>query len=176
VTSGTRGTQTTAPPWRGAHGVGISQTVLVACSAFDPRLPGDAVASAIARGLRDGGLPEPDICPLPSPDATTGPGTADGMGEDDVRDLLDAVGFDARMRAARAVVVGMPRLEESALAGSFTFEIATRARQSGVPTYAVTAESVLSPFDARILDLQFVLRAGSRGALAAAGRRLARLV
>jgi len=80
------------------------------------------------------------------------------------------------MRSARAVVVGAPRLHERTLAGSVTFEIATRARQSGVPAYAVTAENALEPFDARILDLQLVLRAGSSSALAAAGRRLASIV
>ena len=66
----------------------------------------------------------------------------------------------ARMRLARAVVVGAQRLEERTLAGSVTFEIATRARQGGVPAYAVTSENALEPFDARILDLQLVLEAG----------------
>ncbi len=164
--------------------MGISQTVLVACAAFGPRLPAGAVASAIAKGLRDGGLPEPDVCPLPDSDrsavaasaalASAGPSTCPD--ERDVRELLDALGFDARMRAARAVVVGVRRLQERALAGSVTFEIATRARQGGIPAYAVTGENALEPFDARILDLQLVLRAASRGALAAAGHRLAAVV
>jgi glycerate kinase len=146
--------------------VGISQTVLVACAPFGPRLSADAVASAIARGMRDGGLSEPDVCPLPALD----------QGDDDVKALLDALRFDARMRAARAVVVGAPRLHERTLAGSVTFEIATRARQSGVPAYAVTGENALEPFDARILDLQLVLQASSSSALAAAGRRLASIM
>jgi glycerate kinase len=152
--------------------VGISQTVLVACAPFGPRLPADAVASAIARGLQDGGLPEPDVCPLSGPGAAAGTRT----GEGDVRELLDALDFDARMRAARAVVIGARRLEERALAGSVTFEIATRARQGGIPAYAVAGEDALEPFDARILDLQLVLQADSRRALAAAGRRLASIV
>jgi glycerate kinase len=172
------------PSWRGAHGVGISQTVLVACAAFGPRLPADIVASAIAGGLQHGGLPEPDICCLPGAGATAGPDGAvrsvtarrAGGGEEDVRELLDALGLDARMRAARAVVIGARGLQERTLAGSVTFEIATRARQGGIPAYAVTAEDSLEPFDARILDLQLVLQALDRRALAAAGLRLASIV
>jgi glycerate kinase len=143
------------------------QRMLIVSGPFGPGLPAPAVAAAIARGLRAGGAPEPDICPLP----------VTGEGEDNaVRALLDALGFDARMRLARAVVVGAERLEERTLAGSVTFEIATRARQGGVPAYAVTGENALEPFDARILDLQLVLQAGDRRALAAAGRTLAGLV
>jgi hypothetical protein len=140
----------------------IPQRVLVAGGAFGPDLPAPAVLAAIARGLRAGGAEEPDLCPLPL--------------SGDARALLDALDFDARMRSARAVVVCAQRLEERALAGSVTFEIATRARQGGVPAYAITSENRLDPFDARILDLQLVLEAGSARALAAAGRKLATLV
>jgi glycerate kinase len=90
--------------------------------------------------------------------------------------LLDAVDFDARMRLARAVIVGQWRLHERTLAASAAFEIATRARQAGVPAYAVTGENRLDCFDARILDLQLILEAHSTRALAAAGRRLAALI
>jgi hypothetical protein len=77
------------------------------------------------------------------------------------------------MRAARAVVVAVERLGEATLAASPTFEIATRARQAGVPAYAITAANGLDAFDARILDLQLILEASGRRALAAAARRLA---
>jgi glycerate kinase len=80
------------------------------------------------------------------------------------------------MRRSRAVVVAADRLEEQMLAGSVTFEIATRARQAGVPAYAVTAENRLDRFDARILDLQVILQARDARALAAAGRKLAQVV
>jgi glycerate kinase len=123
------------------------------------------VAGAIARGLEDGGLPEPDVCPLPVTE-----------GGEDVRRVLEELGFDARMRRARAVVVGAGRLEEGTLAGSVTFEIATRARQGGVPAYAVTGEDQLDPFDVRILDLQLILQARTRSALVTAGRKLAAVV
>ena len=172
-----------SPPWRDAHGVGVSQTVLIACAPFGPRLTADVVTSAIARGLRDGGLPEPDVCPLSTADAASGPGAAitsagpsGDVGEQDVRGQLDALGFDARMRAARAVVIGVRRLQERALAGSVAFEIATRARQGGISAYAVTGQDSLEPFDARILDLQLVLQAASVKALVAAGCRLAGVV
>ena len=54
-----------------------------------------------------------------------------------------------------------------------TFEIATRARQRGVPAYAVTAANELNAFDARILDLQLILMARDVPALVSAGRKLA---
>jgi glycerate kinase len=153
------------PPWRGAHGIGISQRLLIACTPFGPSLSAAAAAGAIARGAQDGGLPEVDICPLPA-------GTSTG---ENARQLLDELGFDARMRSARAVIIGAERLEERTLAGSVTFEIATRARQSGVPAYAVTREDPLAAFDARILDLQLIMQARSSRALERAGLELARL-
>jgi len=149
----------------------IPQRLLLAIEPFGPRLSAPRVAAAIARGLEEGGAPEPDDCPLPLPDAD----------EEDVRRLLDALDFDARMRQARAVVVGAERLQERTLAGrsligTITFEIATRARQGGVPAYAVTAENHLDRFDARILDLQVIFQARDTRALVAAGRKLAQLI
>ena len=84
-------------------------------------------------------------------------------------------GFDERMRRARAVVVGAARLDRETLAGSTVFEIATRARQAGVPAYAVTGANALDAFDARMLDLQLILEARTVRGLAAAGRKLAQL-
>jgi glycerate kinase len=143
--------------------VRIPDTLMLAVGAFAPNMPAERVAAAIAKGVRAAAMPEPDLCPL----APT---------EEDVRALLDMIGFDARMRRARAVIVGAERLEERTLAGSAIFEIATRARQAGVPAYAVTSENRLAPFDARILDLQIILEARDARALAATGRRLAKLV
>jgi hypothetical protein len=81
----------------------------------------------------------------------------------------------ARMLAARAVAIAVARLDERTLAGSVAFEVATAARQAGVPAYAVTAQNDLDLFDARMLDLQMVLLARTPGSLAKAGRRLAEL-
>ncbi len=146
--------------------MGISQRVLVVCSPFGPRLSARAATGAIARGIHDGGVLEPDLCPLP------------GASEEgaEVQMLLAELNFDARMRAARAVVVGTWRLQERTLPGSATFEIATRARQGGVPAYAVAGESTLAAFDARVLDLQMILQARSRAALISAGRELAEVL
>jgi glycerate kinase len=144
----------------------IPQRVLIAGGAFGADLDAPHVVAAIARGLRAGERAEVDPCPLPPA----------GEGAQNVRALLDALGFDTRMRAARAVIVAAERLHERTLAGSVTFEIATRARQGGVPAYAVTSENALDAFDARILDLQLIVEAGSARALATAGRKLARVL
>jgi hypothetical protein len=121
------------------------------------------VADAIARGLLAAGLPAPDVLELPrrEPAATL------------LAELLAESRFDARMRDSRAVVIAVERLGEATLAASSAFEIATRARQAGVPAYAVTAANGLDAFDARILDLQLIVQASGRRGLAAAGRRLA---
>lgn len=90
--------------------------------------------------------------------------------------VLDAVGFDVRMRAARAVVTGEGRLDRQSLAGKALSEVATRARQAGVPCDAVVGSRTLDAFEARILDLQRVLEASTLAEMEAAGRRLAELL
>ncbi len=139
----------------------IPRTLLIAARAFDDRLDAERVAGAIARGLQRGGWPV-DLCPID--------------GEREIAVLLHSLNFDARMRAARAVVIAEPRLDEQTLAGSVAFEIATRARQAGVPAYALTSESALDSFDARILDLQSILQASTARALSSAAAKLATLV
>jgi glycerate kinase len=90
--------------------------------------------------------------------------------------VLDAIDFDARMRAARAVVTGEGRLDQQSLAGKAVSEVATRARQSGVPCFAVAGGVELDSFGARILDLQAMLEAGTPAALTRAGKELAGLI
>ncbi len=90
--------------------------------------------------------------------------------------VLDAVGFDGRMRAARAVIAGEGRLDRQSLAGKAVSEVATRARQSGVPCYAVVGTSTLDRFGQRILDLEAILEAGTEPELEQAGRQLAQLL
>jgi glycerate kinase len=171
----------------------ISRTVLIAPESFGKDLQAGRVAQAIGRGLRAGDPSlEVDLCPIEA-DAAHDPGDphdaggADGRVEanavraDAVRERLDALDFDARMLRARAVVIGARRLAEGTLlidgrTGGTTFEIATRARQAGVPAYAVTRENALDPFDARILDLQVIVEAPDVRALRRAGKRLAGLV
>jgi glycerate kinase len=87
--------------------------------------------------------------------------------------VLDEIGFDSRMRAARAVVTGEGRLDGQSLQGKLVSEVATRARQAGVPSYAVVGSRQIDSFGIRILDLQGVLEAGTTAELTAAGRALA---
>lgn len=75
--------------------------------------------------------------------------------------VLDALGFDARMRASRAVITGEGRLDRQSLVGKLVSEVATRARQAGVPCHVVVGEDAMEPFDARILDLQMIVEAGT---------------
>ncbi|HEU0251107.1 MAG TPA: hypothetical protein VFR48_10325 [Solirubrobacteraceae bacterium] len=146
----------------------ISNTLLVLCEDFDATLDAGRVVRALARGIEADGRLACDRCPLQQAfEDTSAHAPAARLGE------LD---FDARMLAAHALVIAVACLEDRTLAGSVAFEAATRARQSGVPAYAVTARDRLDRFEARIVDLQVVLEAGSTRALAAAGRKLATLV
>jgi glycerate 2-kinase len=87
--------------------------------------------------------------------------------------VLDAVDFDRRMRAARAVVTGEGKLDQQSLAGKLVSEISTRARQAGVPCHAIVGTRELDAFGLRVLDLQAVLEASTPGQISAAARRLA---
>jgi glycerate kinase len=80
------------------------------------------------------------------------------------------------MRASRAVVTGEGRLDQQSLAGKAVSEVATRARQSGVPCHAIVGERDLDAFGARILDLQAVLEAQTLRGIESAGRGLAGLI
>jgi glycerate kinase len=86
--------------------------------------------------------------------------------------VLSAVGYDTRMHAARAVITGEGRLDRQSLVGKLISEVATRARQAGVPCHAVVGSNALDLFDLRILDLQLVLEASTIAELEAAGAAL----
>jgi glycerate kinase len=86
--------------------------------------------------------------------------------------VLRALDFDARMRAARAVIVGEGRIDEQTLQGKIAGEVATRARQAGVPCFAIVGSSALDAFGARMLDLQRVIEATDLDAIAAAAASL----
>jgi glycerate kinase len=90
--------------------------------------------------------------------------------------VLDAVSFDSRLRAARAVVTGEGKLDQQSLAGKLVSEIATRARQTGVPCHAIVGTRELDSFGQRVLDLQAVLEASTEAEIEAAGRRLSELI
>jgi glycerate kinase len=137
--------------------------VLVAPVAFNRKLSAVKVGAAIAHGLELGGLPV-DRCPV------------ELDREEAISALLDGLSFDARMRSARAVVTGEQKLDRQSLARRPLSEIATRARQAGVPSFAVVGSMKLDSFGLRILDLQVVLEANNERALKRAGRELADLI
>jgi glycerate kinase len=86
--------------------------------------------------------------------------------------VLDAIGFDARMRAAAFVVTGEGRLDEQTLQGKIVGELATRCRQGGVACHAVVGGNALEPFQERILDLASVIEATTLDELEETGRAL----
>jgi glycerate kinase len=86
--------------------------------------------------------------------------------------VLDAVGFDARMRRAQAVILGEGRLDDQTLRGKVVGEAATRARQAGVPCHAIVGRDALEPFGKRIIDVHTVLEAGTLEAIEAQARAL----
>jgi glycerate kinase len=133
--------------------------MLVAAQSFGGGLDATRVARAIGRGLHAAN-PEldADVCPLEALDELPGD-------------------FDLRMRRSLAMVVAAKRLDhETLLRGGGVFEAATRARQNGVPCYAVAGHDGLDRFEARILDLQVVLQADRERDLTAAGRKLAAIL
>ncbi len=147
------------------------RTILVAAEPFGKSADASAALAAIGRGLRAG---DPS---LEVDGYSLEESAASAAGPAELRASLDATNFDARMRAARAVVIAAGRLDRhTLLRRGAVFEIATRARQGGVPCYAIAAHNALDPFEARILDLQVVLEAGGERGLSAAGRKLAGLV
>ncbi|HTZ65495.1 MAG TPA: hypothetical protein VMB51_15430 [Solirubrobacteraceae bacterium] len=142
----------------------IPDTLLITPLPFGRGLPAVRVGQALARGVRAAGRPEPDVCPL-----------QDTLAGAELASLLRAADFDARMGRARAVVVAARNMRRETLRTSVAFEIATRARQAGVPAYAIARENRLDEFDARMLDLQLILSAHDEPTLSAAGRELALL-
>ena len=86
--------------------------------------------------------------------------------------VLDALDFDTRMRASRAVVTGEGKLDQQTLQGKLVGEIGTRARQAGVPLHALVGRDELDPFGKRIIDLQFVREATTLAELEDAAEEL----
>jgi glycerate kinase len=86
--------------------------------------------------------------------------------------VLDALDFDTRMRASRAVVTGEGKLDEQTLQGKLVGEIGTRARQAGMPLHAIVGRDALDGFGKRIIDLQVVQEATTLEELEAAGEAL----
>ena len=62
--------------------------------------------------------------------------------------VLDALGFDERMRSSAFVVTGEGRIDEQTLQGKLVGEVATRCRQAGVPCHGIVGRIDLDPFAA----------------------------
>jgi glycerate 2-kinase len=90
--------------------------------------------------------------------------------------VLDAVQFDRRMLQSRTVITGEGRLDAQSLVGKLVAEIATRARQRGVPCDAVCGVRELDAMGARMLDLERIVEATTLAELERAGRELGELV
>ena len=86
--------------------------------------------------------------------------------------VLDAIGFDALMRASAFVVTGEGCLDEQTLQGKIVGEVATRCRQGGVTCHAIVGRNQLEPFGERIIDLASVTEATTLDELSRAGSAL----
>ena len=87
--------------------------------------------------------------------------------------VLEAVGFDERLRGAVAVVTGEGRLDATTLAGKVVSEVARRARRACVPAHAVVGRNATTPADRRALGLASIREASTAAELAAAAAQLA---
>ncbi len=128
--------------------LGVPTEILVVVDDFGEALPVQAVGEALVSGLAAGGQPA----------------RVAGLSDRD---------YDAQMRGSLAVLVGAERLHREALAGSVLAEVATCARQAGVPCHAVVGANELDLFDMRILDLQLVIEASTVPELQRAGAEIA---
>jgi glycerate kinase len=86
--------------------------------------------------------------------------------------VLEALGFDERMRAAAFVVTGEGRIDDQTLQGKLVGEVATRCRQSGVPCHGIVGRIDLDPFAERILDFASLTEATTLEELERAGAKL----
>lgn len=82
--------------------------------------------------------------------------------------VLDALGFGERLERVRAVVTGEGCLDRQTLEGKALAEVAVRARQVGLPCFAVVGRDDLDAFGHRQLDLAAVEEAPSTAKTAAA--------
>ncbi len=86
--------------------------------------------------------------------------------------VLDALGFDARLACADAVLVGEGRLDSGSLRGKAPATIARRASARGVAVHAVVGECTLDASQREQLQLRSLREAGTPAALERAGADL----
>jgi glycerate 2-kinase len=90
--------------------------------------------------------------------------------------VLDLLDFDVRVARARAVITGEGRLDAQTLTGKVVSEVAERARQAGVPCYAVVGSCTATPAEVVELSLQQAIEATDLEQMETAGRRLGELL
>jgi glycerate kinase len=86
--------------------------------------------------------------------------------------VLDALGIDERIRAARLVVAGEGCIDEQSFGGKIVGELVRRARAADVPIHAVVGTSRLSDGAAADAGLAGVWTASTLAEIEAAGREL----
>ena len=86
--------------------------------------------------------------------------------------VLDALGVDARMRAAQLVVAGEGCLDEQSFGGKIVGELVRRAGAAGVAVHAVVGTSRLSDDAAACAGLARVWTASTLEQISAAGQAL----
>jgi glycerate kinase len=89
--------------------------------------------------------------------------------------VLDALGFDERMRASWCVITGEGRIDEQTLKGKVVGELTTRCRQAGVPSHAVVGKNDLGLFEQRLLDIEGLEEATTLDEIADAAERIVRV-
>ncbi|MFL5847157.1 MAG: glycerate kinase [Solirubrobacteraceae bacterium] len=83
--------------------------------------------------------------------------------------VLEAIGFDERLRHARAIVTGEGRLDATSLDGKAAGEVAGRAHDAGVPAHAIVGVDALHAHE----HLQTIREASSLEEITAAAETLA---
>jgi len=90
--------------------------------------------------------------------------------------FLDLLDYDRRVTDCDLVITGEGRIDDQTLQGKIAGEAATRARQAGVPCFAIVGRNELDAFGARLLDIQRIVEAHDLGEIEAAAASLAELI
>ncbi|MDP2709896.1 MAG: glycerate kinase [Solirubrobacteraceae bacterium] len=87
--------------------------------------------------------------------------------------VLDAIGFDRRLREVDAVIVGEGRIDEQSAMGKVAGVIARRALAAGMPAHAIVGRNALDPAIGQAIGLRSIVEATTLAQLEAAGERIA---
>jgi glycerate kinase len=90
--------------------------------------------------------------------------------------VLDAIGFDRRLRDADVAIVGEGRIDEQSVMGKIVGAIAGRALAAGVPVHAIVGRNALDPAAGRAIGLRSITEATTLAELEAAGEQLGTVV